>query len=134
VHVGVLDAGVVLTRLSPDRRGHAATVRLFARLESPGSRLLMSTINLAEALHHVRELSERSGFDAVAVLRRMGVEFDAPGTQVAQRAARLADIDDLSLADRFALATALERRARLYTTDAALADAARLSRIPVTRV
>lgn len=133
MRVGILDAGVVLTRLSPRRKGHAHVVKLMGGAGRT-TRLILSTVNLAEVLEHVRGLAEAAGFDAVGTLRHLGVEIEAPDVDVARGAAQLAGIDDLSLADRFALATARVRGGRLYTTDGVLADAARAAKVAVTRI
>ena len=130
--VGVLDAGVVLTRLDRRRRAHPAVVALFDRSARHGDRLHISVVNLAEVLHHARDYTEATGIDPVAVLRACGVAIDSPDIEAARRVARLASLADTSLADRFALATALMRHARLHTTDTTLAGFARRLRVPVT--
>lgn len=128
---GVLDAGVVLARLDPRRRGHAQA----ARLLTPGASsrdLFISAVNLAEALQHAREWQRATGADLVAVLATLGVDVHAPDASTARRAADLADLADLSLADRFVLATAQSLAARLWTTDDVVAGAARRLRVAVT--
>jgi hypothetical protein len=56
--VGAVDAGVILTRLDPRRRGHARTVTLFDVSARGGGDLCMSVVNLAEALEHARPTSK----------------------------------------------------------------------------
>jgi predicted nucleic acid-binding protein len=85
----------------------------------------MSTVNLAEVLQHGRAYSRDTGVDLVALLESFAVAAHALDLEVARRVAALAGWPEASLADRFAAATAEQRRARLYTTDSVLATAAR---------
>jgi predicted nucleic acid-binding protein len=132
VNVGVVDAGVILTRLDPRRRSHAAVVALFASSAKGGSRLHVSVVNLAEALQHSRDYREATGVDLVAVLGGFAVLITAPDVDIARRVADLDGRGDASLADRFALATALAVSGRLHTTDRVLAGLARRVRLPTT--
>lgn len=132
--VAVLDAGVVLTRLDATRRGAREVDRLFRVAErGPGS-LLLSTVNLAEVLEHSADYMKDTGIDMVALLESMGVRFHSPDASAARRAARLSRLAGLSLADRFAVATAELLSARLHTSDRELAAAVRRARlrVPVT--
>ena len=131
-NVGVVDAGVVLTRLDRRRRSHAAAVALFAASAQGGSRLHVSVVNLAEALQHSRGYREATGVDLVAVLGGFGVVMTAPDVDIARRVADLSVLGDASLADRFALATTQALGARLHTTDRVLAGFARQCRVPTT--
>jgi predicted nucleic acid-binding protein len=131
-NVGVVDAGVILTRLDPRRRSHSRTVALFGGSASGESRLHISAVNLAEALAHGRPYTEATGVDIVAVLTAFGVTVASADADMAVRVARLSRLDEASLADRFALATAQTLGARLHTTDRELAAIARRVRLPVT--
>jgi len=122
---GVLDAGVVLARLDPSRRGHRRAIALLDPGASRRAALHMSTVNLAEVLQHGRAYSRDTGVDLVALLESFAVSAHAPDVEVARRVATLATWPEVSLADRFAAATAEHLRARLYTTDSVLATAAR---------
>lgn len=127
--VAVLDAGVVLTRLDAGRRGAREVDRLFRVVErAPGS-LLISTVNLAEVLEHSAGYMKDTGIDVVALLESMGVRFHAPDPATARRAAVLNRLQGLSLADRFAVATAQSLSARLHTSDRELAAAVRQARL-----
>lgn len=123
--VGVFDAGVVLARLDPARRGHRRATALLDPGASRPAALHMSAVNLAEALQHSRAYSRETGVDLVALLASFAVSVHAPDAVVARRVAALATWPDVSPADRFAAATAEHLRARLYTTDGVLATAAR---------
>ena len=122
---GVLDAGVVLARLDPSRRGHRRAIALLDPGASRRAALHMSTVNIAEILQHGRTYSRDTGVDLVALLESFAVSAHAPDIEVARRVAALAAWPEVSLADRFAAATAEQLRARLYTTDGVLATAAR---------
>jgi hypothetical protein len=89
-------------------------------------------VNLAEALAHGRVFSEATGVDIVAMLTAFGVTVVSADADMAVRVASLGRLDDASLADRFALATAQMLDARLHTTDRALAGIAHRVRIPAT--
>jgi predicted nucleic acid-binding protein len=120
---GVLDAGVVLARLDPTRRGHRRAVALLGAGRRAG--LHISSVNLAEALQHSRDYSRATGVDMVALLESFAVSIHSPGVEVSRRVAALSVWPGASLADRFATATAECLRARLYTTDRELAALAR---------
>lgn len=131
--VGVLDAGVVLRRLDQRRRRHAAACALFDGASRRAIALYISIVNLAEVLEHSAVYTVATGLDPVALLDGFQIEVHSPDVHVARSVARLADLPDLSLADRFAMATAQVLNARLHTTDPILADAARRRRVPVSR-
>lgn len=122
---GVLDAGVVLARLDPSRRGHRRSKALLDPGASRRASLCISAVNLSEVLQHGRGYSRDTGVDLVALLASFLVSVHAPDAEVARRAAALAAWGEVSLADRFAAATAEQLRARLYTTDGVLARAAK---------
>ncbi len=122
---GVLDAGVVLARLDPSRRGHRRATALLDPGASRRAALYISAVNLSEVLQHSRNYSRETGVDVVALLESFAVSVHAPDVEVARRVATLAAWPEISLADRFAAATAEQLRARLYTTDGVLASAAR---------
>lgn len=119
--VGVVDSGVVLTRLDRARRAHAGVVALFDRAAAGELQLSISVVNLAEVFQHARRYTEATGVDLAALLRAYRVAVHSPDVNLARRVALLASLKGASLADRFAVATAEELQARLHTTDTALA-------------
>lgn len=126
--VGVLDAGVVLGWI---RGGHPSARKLeslFGACRKKKSRLVISTVNLAEVLIHTSQWSRSTGGDAVTLLRAFGVEIHSPDEVVARRVAKL----PTSLADGFAAATAQELKARLHTTDGALVEQLKSTRLPIS--
>jgi len=133
VAVGVVDAGVVLARLDRRRRSHGRIAELFQRSALGRIALYLSVVNLAEVLQHGRRYSEATGVDLVAFVAAFRVNLHRPDVDVVRRVARLAEIEDTSLADRFAAATAEALDARLYTTASTLATALRRRKVPVTR-
>jgi predicted nucleic acid-binding protein len=122
---GVLDAGVVLARLDPSRRGHRRSKTLLDPGASRRTPLWISAVNLSEVLQHCRAYSRDTGVDLAALLSSFAVSVHAPDADVARRVAALAAWGTVSLTDRFAAATAEQLRARLYTTDSVLASAAK---------
>jgi predicted nucleic acid-binding protein len=132
VRTAVVDAGVVLTRLDRRRRSHRRVVSLFDQCARGDVALYLSTVNLAEVLQHGRPYSEATGLDLVAMVTGFGIALHSPDAEVARVAAELATVPDLSLADRFAAATARLLRARLHTTDPVLVRALRRGPVPVT--
>jgi predicted nucleic acid-binding protein len=129
---GVVDAGVVLTRLDRSRRSHAGVVALFERASAGELQLSISIVNLAEVFQHARRYTEATGLDPAALLRAYRIAIHSPDANLARRVAALALLRGASLADRFAVATAEELQSRLHTTDAALAEMLKGRRIPVS--
>lgn len=130
--VGVADAGVVLARLDRRDSAHAAAAALFERSAAGRVALYVSVVNLAEVFQHAQAYVRATGLDPVALLGAFNVVIHSPGVDVARQVARLGTLGALSLADRFAAATALVLDARLHTTDTVLAAALRRRRQPVT--
>ena len=126
--VGVLDAGVVLGWIRGGHRSGRKLERLFSGSRQKKSRLVISTVNLAEILIHTSQWSRSTGGDAVILLRAFGVEIHSPDEAVARRVAKLRT----SLADGFAAATAQELNARLHTTDGELVEQLKSTRLPVS--
>ena len=131
-NAGVVDAGVVLTRLDRRRRSHHEVLTLFHRSARDRIGLHISVVNLAEVLQHSQRYTAVTGVDPIHVLHASGIAIHRPDVDVAKSAALLGSLGDVSLADRFALATASVLGARLHTTDRVLADWARRRRILVT--
>jgi predicted nucleic acid-binding protein len=131
-NVGVVDAGVVLGRLDRRRSSYADSVRLLERAAAGRMTLHISIVNLAEVLQHSRSYVRATGVDILTLLSAFKVAVHSPGVDVAQYVADLSESSELSLADRFAAATAAVLSARLHTTDAVLAAALRKRRLPVT--
>ena len=132
VSAGLVDAGVILTRLDRRRRSHAEARALFERSSRGALELQISVVNLAEALQHTLAYAHATGIDVIAVLNGFRVAIHRPDVEIARAVAALSTLEDASLADRFALGTAKLLGARLHTTDRVLATMARRCRIPTT--
>jgi predicted nucleic acid-binding protein len=123
--VGVLDAGVVLAVLDNRQPGHRAARALLVRGRQGALEIHLSVVNLAEVFQHALPITRASGLDLISLLKAYKVTVHRPDTLVARTVATLSSLPRASLADRFAAATALTLRARLHTTDRALAAALR---------
>ncbi len=130
--IGVLDAGVVLVRLDRRHPAHGDVCELLDGAADNGRTLQMSVVNLAEVLQHAHRYRQATGVDPVALLHAFSVAIHRPDTEVARRAADLASWPDVSIADRFAAATAQTLGARLYTTDGVLSASLERERLSVT--
>ena len=128
----VIDAGIVLVRLDQRHRSHQKAVELFQRSARNEITLHISAVNLAEVLQHARGYSQATGLDPVALLASFKIGVHSPDIETARRVADLTHLKDASLADRFAVATTELIGNRLYTTDHALAAAARKRKVAVT--
>jgi predicted nucleic acid-binding protein len=67
---GVVDGGVILTRLDRRRRSHTEALALFERSSRETLDLHISGVNLAEALQHTRAYTHATGIDVTAVLKQ----------------------------------------------------------------
>jgi predicted nucleic acid-binding protein len=119
----VLDTDVVIAALDGGDAHHRAAARALKRMAEDGTRLLVSPINYAEAL--VRPAASADALRAaVDAIRALGIELAPSAEPVARRAAGLRHTG-ISLADSFALATALNRRATLASFDRRVRRSAR---------
>ena len=132
--VAVLDADIVLARLEQGHRVHGRATNLFSRVADGNLEAFISAVNFAEVQAHSLEYRRLSGLNVISFLAASKISIHAPGVEVAERVADMAGESRLSLADRFAAATAEFLSARLYTTDAGLARAMTRRRVPVTRL
>lgn len=113
--VCVLDTDVVIAALDRADAHHAEAVKAFERFAAEDYELLLCTVNYAEALVRPAqdERSLRAAIDAIAAL---GIRLLAPDANVARNAARHRG-HGVSLADGFALATAVARNAGVASFD-----------------
>lgn len=124
----VLDAGVAIRWFHGDHPTLPPIDRLMRASREGTVEVWISTVNLAEFLIHARDAAKVRGTDPVAFMKGYGVLLHPPDEAIANRVASL----DLSLADAFATATAMELGARLHTTDRELAARLKGRRIAVT--
>jgi predicted nucleic acid-binding protein len=113
--VCVLDTDVVIAALDRADAHHGEAARAFERFAAEDYELLLCTVNYAEALVRPAqdERSLRAAIDAIAAL---GIRLLAPDATMARNAARHRG-HGVSLADGFALATAVARKAGVASFD-----------------
>jgi predicted nucleic acid-binding protein len=111
----VLDTDVVIAALDRADAHHDAAARAFEQLVAEQVELLLCTVNYAESLVRPAEdeSSLRAAVDAIAAL---GIRLVAPDATIARNAARHRG-RGISLADGFALATAVARDASVASFD-----------------
>ena len=111
----VLDTDVVIAVLDRSDAHHGAATELLTAMAEAETPLLLSLINYAETL--VRPARDEATLRvAVRAIRAMGVTLVTPTAVIAREAARLRNLN-VSLADGFALATAVACEADLATFD-----------------
>lgn len=126
----VLDTDVVIAALDRTDAHHQRAADLLRKLSNEHVRLSISAVNYAEVL--VRpSLDDVLHRTAVAAMRQIGIKVVAPGSVVAQAAARLRARHSVSLADCFALATASREGARLASFDAGVRKVAASEQIGI---
>jgi len=118
----VLDTDVVIAALDRSDAHHRSATVLLRGLNEKATPLLISTINHAEALVRPADDPETLGI-AVDAIAAIGVIPVPPSAAVAREAARLHGLG-ISLADGFALATAMSRSVSIASFDARVRRAA----------
>jgi predicted nucleic acid-binding protein len=111
----VLDTDVVIAALDRADAHHDEAAKAFERFAAEDYELLLCTVNYAEALVRPAE-DERSLRAAVDAIAALGIRLLAPDAKVAREAARHRG-HGVSLADGFALATAVARDASVASFD-----------------
>jgi predicted nucleic acid-binding protein len=111
----VLDTDVVIAALDRGDSHHRKAARAFERMAKDETDLLLSSVNYAEALVRPAEDERalRAAVDAIASLR---IRVAAPDATIARNAARHRGLG-ISLADGFALATAVAHSASVASFD-----------------
>lgn len=111
----VLDTDVVIAALDRADAHHEAAARAFEQSVAEQVELLLCTVNYAESLVRPAE-DERSLRAAVDAIAALGIRLVAPDATMARNAARHCGLG-ISLADGFALATAVARDASVASFD-----------------
>jgi predicted nucleic acid-binding protein len=111
----VLDTDVVIAALDRRDAHHGAAVDAIGRLIADEVPLLLSLINYAEVLVKPAE-AERTFRAAIDAIGALGIRLVAPTPAIARDAARYRALS-ISLADRFALATAKAHSALVASFD-----------------
>lgn len=111
----VLDTDVVIAALDRADAHHKAAARAFGHWAGEDLELLLCTVNYAESLVRPAE-DERSLRAAVDAIASLGIRLLVPDAALARNAARHRG-HGISLADGFALATAVANDASLASFD-----------------
>lgn len=112
----VLHTDVVIAVLDRADAHHQDATNALRRLAADDVPLMLSMINYAETLVHPAP-DETALRAATAAIHRMGIRLVAPTAAVSRDAARLRVLNNISLADGFALATARAAGASLASFD-----------------
>lgn len=116
-HPLVLDSWAVLAYFEDEPAG-AEVAKLIADARDSDLPLLMCVVNAAEVWYIIaREVSEPQADEAVASLRKIGVEFVEADWPLARLAGSLKAAHRMSFADCFAAALARNQKAELVTGD-----------------
>ena len=111
----VLDTDVVIAALDRADAHHNAAAKALRSMGEEEVSILLSVVNYAETL--VRPAEDESTLRmAVAAIDTLGIGLVAPTPAIAREAARVRRLN-ISLADGFALATALANNASIATFD-----------------
>jgi predicted nucleic acid-binding protein len=111
----VLDTDVVIAALDRSDAHHRAAARALKRMTADEQPLLLSLVNYAEAL--VRPAEDAATLrTAVSAIDALGLQLVPPTAAISRDAAQLRALG-ISLADGFALATALASDSSVATFD-----------------
>jgi predicted nucleic acid-binding protein len=113
----VLDASAVLTLLF-DEAGADKVEQLFHAASEAEKQLLVSAVNWAEVLYRIERKHGRAGLETARLFgRTMPIEIVPVDRELAEAAASLKVKHTLGLADAFAVALAIQKKAVLVATD-----------------
>ena len=113
----VLDAFAVLTYLG-DEEGADKVEELLGRAKSGEVKLIMNYVNLGEVYYIIaREFGVAKANEAIAVIKKWGLEFVGVDESLSLTAARIKATHNLSYADAFVVATAISRKGAIVTGD-----------------
>ena len=112
----VLDTDVVIAALDRRDTHHAQAASAITAMLQAEVELLLSLVNYAETLVKPAQSDDtlRAAIDALSAL---GIRLVPPTTAMARDAARHRAVNDISLADGFAIASAHARAASLASFD-----------------
>ncbi len=113
----VLDASALITYLE-DREGAAKVDALLNEAQQSGVEIHMSVVNWGEARHNFwRRHGEALAMEAFGRVIRLGIQLVDATRERAELAATLKIRNALPYADGFAAGLAMEKKARLVTSD-----------------
>jgi len=113
----VLDTFAVLTYLG-DEEGADKVEELLDKAKSGEIKLIMNYVNLGEVYYILaREFGVAKANEAIAVIKKWGLEFVGVDESLSLTAARIKATHSLSYADAFVVATAISRKGVIVTGD-----------------
>ena len=113
----ILDSFAVLAYLG-NEEGANKVEELIDKAEKGEIRLFMNYVNLGEVYYIVaREFGTAKANEAVAIVKRLPIEFVEVNESLALTAGRIKAMHSLSYADAFVVATAIDKRGIIVTGD-----------------
>ena len=113
----VLDSFAVLAYLG-NEEGADKVQEFIDKAEKGEIRLFMNYVNLGEVYYIVaREFGTAKANEAVAIVKRLPIEFVEVNESLALTAGRIKAMHSLSYADAFVIATAIDKKGVIVTGD-----------------
>ncbi len=113
----VLDSFAVLAYLG-NEEGADKVEEFIDKAEKGEIRLFMNYVNLGEVYYIVaREFGTAKANEAVAIVKRLPIEFVEVNESLALTAGRIKAMHSLSYADAFVIATAIDKKGVIVTGD-----------------
>ena len=113
----VLDSFAVLAYLG-NEEGADKVEELIDKAEKGEIKLFMNYVNLGEVYYIVtREFGTAKANEAVAIIKRLPIEFVEVNESLALTAGRIKAMHSLSYADDFVVATAIDKKGIIVTGD-----------------
>ena len=113
----VLDSFAVLAYLG-NEEGADKVEELIDKAEKGEIKLFMNYVNLGEVYYIVtREFGTAKANEAVAIVKRLPIEFVEVNESLALTAGRIKAMHSLSYADAFVVATAIDKKGIIVTGD-----------------
>ena len=113
----VLDSFAVLAYLG-NEEGADKVEELIDKAEKGEIKLFMNYVNLGEVYYIVtREFGTAKANEAVAIVKRLPIEFVEVNESLALTAGRIKAVHSLSYADAFVVATAIDKKGIIVTGD-----------------
>lgn len=113
----VLDSFAVLAYLGGEK-GSDKVEELLNEAEEGKTKVYMNYVNLGEVYYTIyREEGVDKANEAIVLVKRLPIEFVAVNERIALIAARIKATHNLSYADAYVVATAIEKEAEIVTGD-----------------
>ncbi len=113
----ILDSFVILAYLG-NEEGADKVEELINKAEGGEIKLFMNYVNLGEVYYIVaREFGTAKANEAVAIVKKLPIEFVGVNESLALTAGRIKAMHSLSYADAFVVATAIDKKGTIVTGD-----------------